>query len=105
MNKLFILSIVVASATSFAQTKSKEVCPVVPKGAKKIHCAVTHDEMDVAVATKKKMYADYKGKRYFFCCNGCPQAFKKNPEKYVAKAESLPTPVAVKKTAKTKAKS
>lgn len=29
---------------------------------------------------------DYKGAKVFFCCNGCPAAFTKNPEKFAAKA-------------------
>jgi hypothetical protein len=45
------------------------------------------------------MYADYKGKRYFFCCGGCPDAFKKNPASF-AKAASIPTPKAAAKPAK-----
>lgn len=28
---------------------------------------------------------DYKGKKVYFCCPGCPKAFSKNPEKYAAK--------------------
>ncbi len=35
----------------------------------------------------KKFYADYKGKRVYFCCPDCIQAFKKNPDKYVKKLE------------------
>ena len=46
---------------------------------------------DVKEAMKTKMYADHKGRRYFFCCAGCPEAFKKNPAKY-AKADSIPLP-------------
>ncbi|MCC6403174.1 MAG: YHS domain-containing protein [Fimbriimonadaceae bacterium] len=30
-------------------------------------------------------YQDYEGKRYYFCCDGCPGAFKKDPAKYVKK--------------------
>ncbi|HDQ25721.1 MAG TPA: YHS domain-containing protein [bacterium] len=26
---------------------------------------------------------EYKGKTYYFCCAGCPEAFKKDPEKYI----------------------
>jgi YHS domain-containing protein len=67
---------------------------------KTIHCAVmTNNVLDIAKATKNHMYADYKGKRYFFCCDGCPQAFKKNPAKY-AKHDSIPIPK--KKTVKAK---
>lgn len=31
----------------------------------------------------KKFYADYKGKRVYFCCDMCPATFKKDPEKYL----------------------
>lgn len=57
-----------------------------------ISCAVmTGSKVNIKTATAKKMFADYKGRRYFFCCDGCPQAFKKNPAKY-AKAPSIKTP-------------
>lgn len=35
----------------------------------------------------KNIYTDYKGKRIYFCCKGCPEIFKKNPEKYIKKME------------------
>ena len=31
----------------------------------------------------KNVYADYEGKRVYFCCGGCDQTFKKDPEKYL----------------------
>ncbi len=62
------------------------------KPVKTIACAVmTNNKVDIAKATAKHMYADYKGNRYFFCCGGCPAAFKANPAKY-AKAAHIPTP-------------
>ena len=33
------------------------------------------------------IYVDANGKRVYFCCNGCPAEFKKNPAKYIAKLE------------------
>jgi YHS domain-containing protein len=36
----------------------------------------------------KKMYADYKGYRIYFCCKGCDEEFKKNPEKYLEKMKA-----------------
>lgn len=30
------------------------------------------------------MKAIYKGKEYYFCCSGCRDAFKENPEKWIA---------------------
>ena len=33
------------------------------------------------------LYVDANGKRVYFCCEGCPATFKKNPAKYIAKME------------------
>lgn len=66
--------------------------PAAKATPKEVHCAVmAKNPVNIAEATKTKMYADHKGNRYFFCCAGCPEAFKKNPEKY-AKADHIPTP-------------
>ena len=60
--------------------------------AKKLHCAVQTDhEIDVKKATADKMFTDYKGNRYFFCCAGCPAEFKKDPSKF-AKADHIAVP-------------
>jgi YHS domain-containing protein len=40
-------------------------------------------------AINKNIYADYKGKRVYFCCGGCPTPFKKNPEKHMKKLEEM----------------
>jgi YHS domain-containing protein len=36
----------------------------------------------------KSTYVDYKGQRVYFCCKGCDDEFKKNPEKYLEKMKS-----------------
>jgi len=36
----------------------------------------------------KNIYIDYQGKRIYFCCTGCVEEFKKDPEKYLKKMES-----------------
>ena len=36
-------------------------------------------------AIDKGIHADHKGKRVYFCCAGCVEAFKKSPEKYLKK--------------------
>jgi YHS domain-containing protein len=90
MNKLAFIAALSALVTGAALAQT-------PKTPKTIKCAVmTSDNVDVAKATKDKMYADYKGRRYFFCCGGCPDAFKKDPAKY-AKNASIPTPKPAKK--------
>ena len=35
----------------------------------------------------KSVYADYKGKRIYFCCKGCDAEFNKDPEKYMKKLQ------------------
>jgi YHS domain-containing protein len=35
----------------------------------------------------KSVYADYQGKRIYFCCKGCDAEFNKNPEKYMKKLQ------------------
>lgn len=31
----------------------------------------------------RSIYVDHEGKRVYFCCAGCPETFKKDPEKYM----------------------
>ena len=35
----------------------------------------------------KDIYADYEGKRVYFCCDACIRTFKKDPAKYITKLE------------------
>jgi YHS domain-containing protein len=44
-------------------------------------CPITGKDID------KKISADYQGKRVYFCCNGCPAEFNKDPGKYVKKLQ------------------
>ena len=97
MKKLVLPIILIAAFAGFAGAQTKKATP-----AKEIACAVMPaNKVDIAKATKSGMFADYKGKRYFFCCGGCPDAFKKNPAKY-AKAPSIATPKAAKAPKTTK---
>ncbi|MBC8065853.1 MAG: YHS domain-containing protein [Chlorobia bacterium] len=85
--KKIALSLVVGALAvgAFAQAK--------PKAPTELACAVMPShKVKIADATKTKMFADYKGRRYFFCCAGCPAAFKATPAKYAKKELSIPTP-------------
>ncbi len=33
----------------------------------------------------KSVFVDYQGQRIYFCCDGCPQKFKEDPDKYIKK--------------------
>ncbi len=35
-----------------------------------------------------KLFADYKGRRIYFCCPGCNATFQKDPEKYIKKVDA-----------------
>lgn len=60
----------VAAPATAAAVKHQTICPI--EGGEII----------------KSLYADYQGKRVYFCCNGCPAVFKKNPAKYIKEMES-----------------
>jgi YHS domain-containing protein len=49
-------------------------------------CAVGGKEMNKSEA---KISTEYKGKTYYFCCEGCKASFAKNPEKYIQKKEEM----------------
>ena len=93
MKAITILSIAALSLLS----NSFAAGPKGPKVPTTISCAVmSTNKVNIADATKKKSYTDYKGRRYFFCCGDCPSAFKANPAKY-AKSASIATPKAATK--------
>lgn len=48
--------------------------------AEMVQCPVMGTKMK-----KSDAYASmkYNGKVYYFCCGACPDAFKKNPEKFI----------------------
>lgn len=37
---------------------------------------------------KKDIFADYNGKRVYFCCNSCVGPFRENPAKYIKMLET-----------------
>ncbi len=36
-------------------------------------------------AINKDIFTEYKGKKVYFCCASCKEAFEKEPEKYLSK--------------------
>jgi len=39
----------------------------------------------MGMAIDKNIFVEYKGKKVYFCCAGCEDKFKANPEQYIAK--------------------
>jgi len=56
-----------ATAEQTATTAEQTTCPV------------------MGGAIDKNIFIEYKGKKVYFCCPGCEEQFKKEPEKYIAK--------------------
>jgi len=38
----------------------------------------------MGAAINKDLFTEYKGKKVYFCCEGCEEKFLANPEQYVA---------------------
>ncbi len=51
------------------------------KGTPQTECPIQGGKID------KNLYTDYQGKRIYFCCSGCADDFKKDPDKYLKKME------------------
>lgn len=87
LKSVFLAAWVALSIGAVAQTK-----PKVEPFPTRIKCAVeTKDPVNIASAVKKGLFADYKGRRYYFCCAGCKPKFAADPSKY-AKNSSTPIP-------------
>jgi Cu+-exporting ATPase len=50
----------------------------------KAWCPIMDYNFEVKAST---LAIDYKGKSFYFCCEGCPQEFQKDPDKYLAQTE------------------
>lgn len=66
---LFIATILFSTFSFAASNTSSD--------SKQTQCPVMAGKVD------KKIYADYKGKRVYFCCSSCLDDFKKDPDKYM----------------------
>jgi YHS domain-containing protein len=56
--------------------------PGIAQAESQSNCPVMNGKID------SKYFADYQGKRIYFCCSGCIEEFKKDPEKYLKKMEA-----------------
>lgn len=64
-----------ATPVVFANDKGEALCPV----------------MGGAIAdTSGLKYEDYEGKRYYFCCDECPDQFRADPAKF-ADGKAMPS--------------
>lgn len=83
---MWVLAAVAAVAPSVAFGGPGKAAP------KTATCPVMNSKVDVAKATARKMFADYKGNRYYFCCGMCPSQFAKDPAKFAKAHTGVPIP-------------
>ncbi len=48
-------------------------------------CPIMGGTVDKKEAEEKGLVREYKGVKYYFCCEGCPEKFDKSPESYIGK--------------------
>ena len=82
MKKLmfFMIAVLLMSGVAYAmnhETKTEQVNKAESAGNKS--CPVSFEKID----EKTKVTYEYKGRIYDFCCPGCIDEFKKDPEKYI----------------------
>jgi YHS domain-containing protein len=90
MRKVVAVFVLAVSALFFTQAafaqKSTQSGSVTKEKAVNVGnkiCPVTGQNID---ETSKVTY-EYEGKIYNFCCSGCLDEFKKNPDKYIKKVQ------------------
>lgn len=92
---LFAILVVIITAVFIAGNVPVSMAAEKEKAGKaQTTCPVLGGEIN------KHLYTDYKGYRIYFCCAGCPEEFKKNPEKYLKILKD--SGVILEKTPKTK---
>jgi YHS domain-containing protein len=74
---LLIPSLAFSQELNIRQARPDEI-------GRKAWCPIMDYNFDVKAATA---VIDYKGKSFYFCCEGCPAEFKKDPDKYLAQTE------------------
>ncbi|MGV3722750.1 MAG: hypothetical protein ACO1SX_17745 [Actinomycetota bacterium] len=66
---------------------SAAIGAVIGAPAKKAKCVVSGKEIEV---TDKTLKVSVQGKTQYFCCENCPKAFAKEPEKFVKDVADCP---------------
>lgn len=68
-----------AEKTAMHEHAATDQAPVKVVAGEQTTCPVMGGAID------KTIFVEYKGKKVYFCCPGCVETFKANPEKYIAK--------------------
>ena len=76
MKKAIVLLAVIGIACAGAARAEDKAA-----GKPQTECPIMGGKID------RSIYADYEGKRVYFCCDACPADFKKDPAKYIKAME------------------
>lgn len=87
MKLLTLVILLTFSISAFAESKPA------PQAVKKAETKVVEKKVQencpmLGGPINKKIYADHKGKRVYFCCPMCISEFKKNPDEVIKKMEA-----------------
>ncbi len=78
--KRMMITMIVALVLAFSSARAGFAGePTSQTGKQQVACPVRGGEVN------KNIYVDYQGQRIYFCCPGCIDVFKKNPEAYLKK--------------------
>ena len=80
-----LIGLIVLQGCQTAESKNEAATMVEP--AKEIgqQAVQTNCPLMEGMAIDKSVYTEYKGKKVYFCCAGCINKFKEDPEKYLSK--------------------
>ncbi len=69
-----------------AETMQGEHAAMMDKPAEAVAAVLEQTTCPImGTAINKALFTEYKGKKVYFCCPGCEDKFKEEPEKYIAK--------------------
>ncbi len=75
-----------APSDTTAETMQGEHAAMMDKPAEAVAAVLEQTTCPImGTAINKALFTEYKGKKVYFCCPGCEDKFKEEPEKYIAK--------------------
>lgn len=87
INVVFVLTGLLLVSLVLSNGCKKKTESSLPAETKEAVSAITEQTVCpvMAGAINKELFTEYKGKKVYFCCLGCKEAFEKEPEKYLDK--------------------
>ena len=82
MKRVALLTVCLTVSILVSGVLATQVTYAEEKGKAQTLCPIMGGPID------KTAYADYEGKRVYFCCKGCRSEFLKDPKKHIQKLES-----------------